>query len=141
MLPPKENMTDVISTRNIVKRKQPPPTAQIKKIKNETEILVRDIPNEGELVVALPPKTEKISIADIIQHPIFRRLKKNKDQADRITKQIMNKQPITINTDLPTIMPPSLPALMPPAPSGPLASVDISTMRQIALGRFYNYIR
>ena len=33
MLPPEENMTDVISTRNIVKRKQPPPTAQIKKNK------------------------------------------------------------------------------------------------------------
>ena len=82
MLPPEENMTDVISTRNIVKRKQPPPTAQIKQIKNETEILVRDTPNEGELVVALPPKTEEISNADIIQHPIFRRLKKNKDQAD-----------------------------------------------------------
>ena len=43
----------------------------------------------------------------------------------------MNKQPITINTDLPAIMPPSLPALMPPAPSGPPASVDISTMRQM----------
>ena len=78
MLPPEENMTDVISTRNIIKRKQPPPTAQIKEIKNETDILVRGTPNEGELVVALPPKTEKISNADIIQHPIFRRLKKIK---------------------------------------------------------------
>ena len=74
MLPPEENMTDVSSTRNIVKRKQPPPTAQIKKIKNETNISVRNTPNEGELVVALPPKTEEISNADIIQHPIFRRL-------------------------------------------------------------------
>ena len=81
MLPPKENMTDVISTRNIVKRKQPPPTAQIKKIKNETDILVRDTPSEGELVVALPPKTEEISNADIIQHSIFRRLKKIKTKS------------------------------------------------------------
>ena len=74
MLPPEENMTDVSSTRNIVKRKQPPPTAQIKKIKSETNISVRNTLNEGELVVALPPKTEEISNADIIQHPIFRRL-------------------------------------------------------------------
>ena len=123
MLLPEENMTDIISTRNIVKRKQPFPTVQINKTKNETDISVRDMPNEGELVVALPPKTEEISNADIIQHPIFRRLQKNKNQADRITRQIMNKQPITINTDLL--------ALMPPAPSGPPASVDISTMRQM----------
>ena len=43
----------------------------------------------------------------------------------------MHKQPITINTNLLAIMPPSLPALMPPAPSGPPACVDISTMRQM----------
>ena len=43
----------------------------------------------------------------------------------------MNKQTITTNTDLPAIIPPSLPDLMPPAPSGPPASVDISTMRQM----------
>ena len=43
----------------------------------------------------------------------------------------MNKQPITINTDLPALMSPPLPALMPPAPSGTPASVDISTMRQM----------
>ena len=83
------------------------------------------------MVVALPPKTEEISNADIIQHPIFRRLQKNKNQSDRITRQIMNKQPITINTDLPALMSPPLPTLMPPAPSGPPASVDISTMRQM----------
>ena len=44
----------------------------------------------------------------------------------------MNKQPITINTDLSALMSPPLPALMHPAPSGPPASVDISTMRQMS---------
>ena len=45
MLPPEEDMTDVVSTRNIVlKRKiKNNELAQIKKIKNETDILVRDV--------------------------------------------------------------------------------------------------
>ena len=58
MLPPEENMTDVISTKNILlKRKQPSlPVAQIKKIKNETDI----------------------SITNTIKHPIFRKMEKEK---------------------------------------------------------------
>ena len=46
MLPPEEDMADVVSTRNIVlKRKiKNNELAQIKKIKNKTDILVRDIP-------------------------------------------------------------------------------------------------
>ena len=43
MLPPEENMTDVISTRNIViKRKQPDiSVGEIKKIKAQTDISVK----------------------------------------------------------------------------------------------------
>ena len=43
MLPPEENMTDVISTRNIViKRKQPDTSVgEIKKIKAQTDISVK----------------------------------------------------------------------------------------------------
>ena len=54
MLPPEENMSGVVSTRNIVvKRKQPDiSVVDIKKTKGETEISV--------------------------QHPIFNKMKKNK---------------------------------------------------------------
>ena len=133
MLPPEKEMTDLVSTRNIVlKRKQPSPIAQIKKIKNETDVLVRDVPNAGELVVALPPETEKINEVNIIKHPIFRRLEKNKNQADRITRQLLNRQPINIDLNLPALMSPtSLPALMPPSSLRPPASVDISTIRRL----------
>ena len=56
MLPPEEDMSDIISTKNILlKRKQPNlPVAQIKKMKNETDIL----------------------IANTIKHPIFRKMEK-----------------------------------------------------------------
>ena len=47
MLPPEEDMTDIISTKNILlKRKQPDrPVAQIKKIKNEADISVTNMIN------------------------------------------------------------------------------------------------
>ena len=56
MLPPEEDMADIISNKNILlKRKQPDlPVAQIKKIKNETDI----------------------SITNTIKHPIFKYLEK-----------------------------------------------------------------
>ena len=93
---------------------------------------MRDVPNAGELVVALPPETEKINEANIIKHPIFRRLEKNKNQADRITRQLLNCQPINIDLNLPALMSPtSLPALMPPSSLRPPASVDTSTIRRL----------
>ena len=66
MLPPEEDTTDIISTKNILlKRKQPDlPVAQIKKIKNETDI----------------------SITNTIKQPIFRKMEKEKKATDRLTR-------------------------------------------------------
>ena len=62
MLPPEEDMTDIISTKNILlKRKQPDlPVAQIKK------------------------KMTDISITNTIKHPIFRKMEKEKKATDRL---------------------------------------------------------
>ena len=79
MLPPEEDMADVVSTRNIVfKRKiKNNELAQIKKIKNETDILVRDVPAmESEptlpaietgatLPAIMPPSTGPLANVDI----------------------------------------------------------------------------
>ena len=136
MLPPEENMTDVISTRNIVvKRKQPDISiGEIKKIKNETDISMK--------------------------HPIFRKMEKQKKADERLAKAIASGKPleIKIEDDLLAIEgpdellaiegpdellpiegpdellaiedPAALPALM-PASTGPLPSVDIETMRRL----------
>ena len=100
MLPPEENMADVVSTRNIVlKRKKKNVVGQIKKIKNETDILVRDVPESNDLVVALPPSE------DVIKHPIFRKMEKNKMKTDKIAKILATRKPIVIDLedDLPAI--------------------------------------
>ena len=109
MLPPEENMTDVISTRNIViKRKQPDiSVGEIKKIKAQTDISVK--------------------------HPIFSKMEKNKRMDEKIAMILSKGKSIEINIkdellaieDVPT-----LPALMLPA-SGPLATVDTETMQRI----------
>ena len=109
MLPPEENMTDVISTRNIAaKRKQPDiSVADIKKIKGDTNISV--------------------------QHPIFTKMKKNKKMDEKIARILSKGKPIEINIKdelLAIEDAPTLPALMPP-PLGPLASVDAETMQRI----------
>ena len=127
MLPPEENMTDVISTRNIVvKRKQPDISiGQIKKIKNETYISIK--------------------------HPIFRKMEKQKKADERLAKEIASGKPLEIKIKdkllaiegpdellaiegpdelLPIEGPRGLPALMPPS-TGPLASVDAETMRRL----------
>ena len=127
MLSPEENMTDVISTRNIVvKRKQPDISIdQIKKIKNETDISIK--------------------------HPIFRKMEKQKKADERLAKAIASAKPLEIKIKdellaiegpderlaiegldelLPIEGPRSLPALMPPS-TGPLASVDAQTMRRL----------
>ena len=123
MLPPEEKMTDIISTRNIVlKRKQPDlAVAQIKKTKNET-----DIP-----------------ITDIIKHPIFRKMEKEKKSTDRLTRILSQGKPLEIrikdellaiedSPNLLAIEPPlALPALMPPSSSRPLATVDAETMQRM----------
>ena len=69
-LPPEENMTDIISTRNIaVKRKNPDiAIGEIKKIKNETDISIK--------------------------HPIFRKMEKQKKADDRLAKVIASSKPI-----------------------------------------------
>ena len=123
MLPPEENMTDIISTRNIVlKRKQPDLTvAQIKKTKNKTDI----------------------SLPDIIKHPIFRKMEKEKKSTDRLTRILSQGKPLEIrikdellaiedSPSLPALeAPPTLPALMPPSASRPLATVDAETMQRM----------
>ena len=122
LLPPEENMTDIISTKNIlVKRKQPPPVAQIKKIKNETDI----------------------SITDSIKYPIFRKMEKQKNMTEKLSRILSKGKPLEIKIkeelltleDSPSLPAlegsPALPALMPPSTSGPLASVDASTMQRM----------
>ena len=123
MLPPEEKMTDIISTRNIVlQRKQPDlAVAQIKKTKNETDI----------------------SITDIIKHPIFRKMEKEKKSTDRLTRILSQGKPLEIrikdellaiedSPNLLAIEPPlALPALMPPSSSRPLATVDAETMQRM----------
>ena len=127
MLPPEENMADVISTRNIVvKRKQPDISiGQIKKIKNETDYSIK--------------------------HPIFRKMEKQKKADERLAKAIASDKPLEIkikdellategsdellaiegpNELLPIEGPRSLPALMPPS-TGPLANVDAETMGRL----------
>ena len=121
MLPPEENMTDVISTKNILlKRKQPSlPVAQIRKIKNEKDI----------------------SITNTIKHPIFRKMEKEKKATDRLTRILSQGKPLEIkikeellaiedSPSLPALeAAPALPALMPPSASRPPATVDANTMR------------
>ena len=132
MLPPEENMTDVISTRNIVvKRKQPDVSAgQIKKIKNETDI----------------------SITNTVKHPIFIKMEKQKKADERIVKSLASGKPLEIKIKGEVLAiegpdevlaiegpdellaiegPPGLPALMPPTISGPLPSVDSETMQRL----------
>ena len=123
MLPPEEDMTDIISTKNILlKRKQPDlPVAQIKKIKNETDI----------------------SITNTIKHPIFRKMEKEKKATDRLTRilsqgkllEIRIKDELLAIEDSPSLpaleAPPTLPALMPPSASRPLATVDAETMQRM----------
>ena len=97
MLPLEEDMTDIISTKNILlKRKQPYlPVAQIKKIKNETDI----------------------SITNTIKHPIFRKMEKEKKATDRLTRILSQGKPleIRIKDELLAIEDsPSLPALEAP---------------------------
>ena len=127
MLPPEENMTDVMSTRNIVvKRKQPDISiGQIKKIKNETDISIK--------------------------HPMFKKMEKQKKADERLAKAIASGKPleIKIKDELLAIKGPDellaiegpdellsiegphgLPALM-PASTGPLASADAETMRRL----------
>ena len=79
MLPPEEDMADIVSTRNIVlKRKiKNNELAQIKKIKNETDILVRDVPaieseptlpaieSGATLPAIMPPSTDPLANVDI----------------------------------------------------------------------------
>ena len=129
MLPPEEDMTDVVSTRNIVlKRKQPNnEMGQIKKIKDETNISVRDVPENNDLVVALP-KSE-----DVIKHPIFRKMEKDKNKTDKLAKILSTCRPIVINLedDLPALeASPTLRAIKPPEPDI-LANVDVSTMKRL----------
>ena len=118
MLPPEENMTDVISTRNIVlKRKQPDISiGEIKKIKAKTDISIK--------------------------HPIFRKMEKQKKADERLAKAIASGKPLEIkikdellaiegpNEFLAIEGPRGLPALMPPS-TGPLASIDAETMQRL----------
>ena len=124
MLPPEEDMTDMISTKNILlKRKQPNlPVAQIKKIKNETDI----------------------SITNTIKHPIFRKMEKEKKATDRLTRILSQGKPLEIrikdellaiedSPSLPALeAPPTLLALMLPSASRPLATVDAETMQRMS---------
>ena len=144
-LPPEENMTDIISTRNIVVKRKNPDIAigEIKKIKNETDISIK--------------------------HPIFRKMEKQKKADERLAKAIESSKPLEIKIkdellalDAPDELlaneapdellaiegpdellpiegpdellaiegPGALPALM-PASTGPLPSVDIETMRRL----------
>ena len=123
MLPPEEDMTDIISTKNILlKKKQPDfPVAQIKKIKNETDI----------------------SITNTIKHPIFRKMEKEEKATDRLTRILSQGKPLEIrikdellaiedSSSLPALeAPPTLPALMPPSASRPLATVHAETMQRM----------
>ena len=123
MLPPEEDMTDIISTKNILlKRKQPDlPVAQIKKIKNETDI----------------------SITNTIKHPIFRKMEKEKKATDRLTRILWQGKPLEIrikdellfiedSPSLPALEAPPTPlALMAPSASRPLATVDVETVQHM----------
>ena len=118
MLPPEENMTDIISTKNIVVKRNKPDISvgQIKKNKNETDISIK--------------------------HPIFRKMEKQKKADKRLAKAIASGKPleIKIKDELLAIEGPDellaiegprgLPALMPPS-TAPLASVDAETMQRL----------
>ena len=69
-LPPEENVTDIISTRNIVVKRKNPDIAigKIKKIKNETDISIK--------------------------HPIFRKMEKQKKADERLAKAIASSKPL-----------------------------------------------
>ena len=123
MLPPEEDMTDITSTKNILlKRKQPDlSAAEIKKIKNETDI----------------------SIINTIKHPIFRKMEKEKKETDILTKILSKGKPLEIrikdeflaiedSPSLPALeAAPTLPTLMDPSASRPPPSVDANTMRRM----------
>ena len=118
MLPPEENMTDIISTKNIVVKRNKPDISvgQIKKNKNETDISIK--------------------------YPIFRKMEKQKKADKRLAKAIASGKPleIKIKDELLAIEGPDellaiegprgLPALMPPS-TAPLASVDAETMQRL----------
>ena len=105
-----------------MKRKQPDlPVAQIKKIKNETDI----------------------SITNTIKHSIFRKIEKVKKATDRLTRILSQGKPLEIrikdellaiedSPSLPALeAPPTLLALMPPSTSRPLGTVDAETMQRM----------
>ena len=72
--PPEEEMELAGTPILFLKRKQPNnEIGKIKEIRNETDILVRDVKPDvkpQELTVALPPSTE------VVKHPIYRKLEK-----------------------------------------------------------------
>ena len=81
-LPPEENM-ELVRTKNLIrKRKQPNNAfANIKKIKNETDVTVRD--------VVLIKKEEKLAI---VKHPIQRKMENNIKQDKKIASIEANKE-------------------------------------------------
>ena len=112
-LPPEENM-DLGRTRNIVlKRKQPNnQLANIKKVKNETHVRVRDVVPKSELELALPTSNE------IVKHPIQRKLEKNMQKDKKLACIVGSK-----NNDT---------ALVKIKPEWEMpATVDISTIRRL----------
>ena len=112
-LPPEENM-DLGRTRNIVlKRKQPDnQLANIKKVKNETDVRVRDVVPKSESELALPTSN------GIVKHPIQRKLEKNMQKDEKLARIVGSK-----NNDT---------ALVKSKPEWEMsATVDISTIRRL----------
>ena len=85
-LPPEENM-ELGRTRNIVlKRKQlNNQLVNIKKVKNEADVRVRDVVPKSESELALPTSNE------IVKHPIQRKLEKNMQKDKKLARIVGSK--------------------------------------------------
>ena len=114
VLPPEENM-DLSRTPNIVlKRKQPNnQLANIKKVKNETDVRVRDVLPKSESELALPTSNE------IVKYPIQRKLAKNMQKDKKLARTVGSKNKDT--------------ALVKIKPEWEMpATIDISTIRRLS---------
>ena len=116
-LPPEEKM-ELVGTCNLVlKRKQANnETGKIKKIRNETDILVKDVKPDvkpQELTVALPPSTE------VVKHPIYRKLGKNLKKDQKVAKIVSSRALVKVKDEI----------VKKENENNMPASVDISTIR------------
>ena len=115
-LSPEEKME--VGTRNLVLKRKTNNNeiARIKKIRNDSDILVRDVKpldlKPSDLTVALPLSTE------LIKHPIQRKLEKNLKKDQKMARMVSSKALVKVKNEV------KLENTLP-------ARVDISTMRRL----------